>query len=287
MTPSKEITEQDTSTEIAERQAALDALRAQQEEEFSDEDFQVPILKVGEALTKEVQDENLAAEAGDFINTLTSTSLGKQIEFIICYYQPGRFAVDKRTKKAYVAFSDTIPEAWADFVGDQFVGERFDEYPDAEERYKERANAGEIEWGSGPPISTTHNYTGLAVVPERDDLEQVIEGEFELQPVRLALKRTNMPAHRKINSLRRMSLRPPKELWSRVFVLRTERKQFASGPSHLVLPSLGRATTPAEQEAAVELAFAVAAGRVTDNQASDAAGDRAVAPDAKGGLAVA
>ena len=283
---SKAVAKQDTSTEVAvdEREAALAALRATQEEEFDSGDFAVPILKIGQPLTKEVQDDNSPAEAGDFINTLTGASLGKSVEFIIAYYQRGRFAVDRKTDRTYVAFSDIIPEAWADYVGESFVGTRFDEYPDAEERYKERVNNKEIEWGKGPEVSTTHNYTGLAVVQLRDEEDQLLEDEYELQPVRLSLQRTNMPAVRKINSLRQMSLRAPKMFWDRVFEFRTEKKAFAKGAAHLLVPSLGRATTAEEKEAATELALAVAAGRVSDN--STGAVDAPVEPDAKGGLAV-
>lgn len=274
--------------EIAERQAALDALRAQQEAEFADGDFQVPILKIGEALTKEVQDENSPAQAGEFINTLTGASLGRQIEFICAYYQPGRFAVDRKTNRAFVAFGELIPDAWADFVGESFVGTRFDEHPDADETYKERVRRGEIEWGKGPPISMTHNYTGLALVPERDELDQVIEGVFELQPVRLSLKRTNVPAHRKINSLRKMSLSGTKQFWDRVFIFKTEKKTFTSGTSHLLVPTLGRVTNAEEREAAQELALAVAAGRVSDNQAQEGGNERVRSEDldTKGGLKV-
>jgi hypothetical protein len=118
----------------------------------------------------------------------------------------------------------------------------------------------------------------------RDDEDQLLEGEYELQPVRLSLQRTNMPAVRKINSLRQMSLRAPKMFWDRVFEFRTEKKTFAKGTAHLLVPSIGRATKPEEKEAAAELALAVAAGRVTDNSGS--AVDAPVEPDAKGGLAV-
>jgi hypothetical protein len=273
------------AAELAAREEALEALRAQQDSEMGDEPFQVPLLKVGEPLTKEVQDDNSPAQAGDFINTLTGDALGSKVEFIICYYHQGRFAVDRKTNNAFVAGSeDLIPETWKDFVGENFVGTRFDEYPDAEERYKERVNDGEIEWGKGPPVSTTHNYTGLVLVQERDEEDQPLDGVFELQPVRLSLKRTNMPAVRKINSLRRMSLRPPKDFWSRAFTLTTQKKQHTQGASHLVIPALGRTTTAEEQMAAFELAQAVAAGRVTDNQ--DAQPEKATAPDAKGGLSV-
>lgn len=285
MTPSKEIAKKDDAAEVAvdERQAALDALRAQQEEEFDGGDFAVPILKIGQPLTKEVQDDNTPAQAGDFINTLTGDSLGTEIEFIVSYYQKGRFAVDRKTDRAYVAFGDTIPEAWGDFVGESFVGTRFDAHPDAEERYKERVNNKEIEWGKGPAISTTHNYTGLAIVAVRDEEDQPTD-EVELQPVRLSLQRTNMPAVRKINSLRQMSLRAPKMFWDRVFVFSTEKKQFTKGTAHLLTPRLGRATSDAEKTAAVELSLAVAAGRVSDNSSSDSAADKPSEPAAKGGL---
>jgi hypothetical protein len=242
----------------------------------------VPLLKVGEALTKEVQDDNHPAQAGDFINALTGDTFGRQVGFIIAYYQKGRFAVDPKTKRPYVAFTEDIPEGWSEFVGESFVGTPFSEYPDAEETYKERANRKEIEWGKGPLISTTHNFTGLAIVQLRDAEDQLTD-ETELQPVRLSLKRTNTSAVRKILDLKKMQLRPPKMFWSRVFDLTTEKKQFNSGASHLVVPRLGRATTDAEVEAAIELATAVAAGRV--QEAGDKL-DTAVEPEAKGGLAV-
>jgi hypothetical protein len=286
---SKELAKKDeAAVAVDERQAQLDALRAQQEEEFDSGDYAVPILKIGQPLTKEVQDDNLPAEAGDFINTLTGASLGKQIEFIVAYYQKGRFAVDRESNRAFVAFGDLIPERWADLkiVGESFVGTRFDQHPDAEEQFKVAVNEKRREWGKGPAISTTHNYTGLVLAEVRDDLDQVIEGEYELQPVRLSLQRTNMGAVRKINSLRSTFLRSPKMFWDRLFVFSTEKKTFAQGSAHLLVPTLGRATSDEEKEAAIELSLAVAAGRVSDNQDGESAADAPAAPDAKGGLAV-
>jgi hypothetical protein len=272
MTPSKEVAVQNEQAKAlgltdAEYKDLFDA----QENEFSDDAVQTPILKIGQPLTKEVQAEQ--AEPGEFINTLTGEGLGTEIPFVIAYYQPGRFMADRETNKAFVAFGDTIPEGWADAVGEQFVGTRFDQHPDAEEVYKERVNNKEIEWGKGPAISTTHNYTGLVIV------------EDELQPVRLSLQRTNMPAVRKINSLKKMSLRD-KPFFYRVFDLKTERKAFARGTAFLLVPSLGRETTDEERMAALELAKAVRAGRVQDNQTGESAVDKATAPDAKGGLGV-
>jgi hypothetical protein len=268
---------------LAAREEALAALAAQQEEEF-DDTFQVPILKLGQALTKEVQNDDHPAQQGDWINTLTGETYGRQIDFIVCYYQQGRAAADRDTNKYYVAFGDTIPEAWAPLVGESFVGTRFDEYPDAEEKYKERVNNDEIPWGKGPKVSTTHNFTGLVLAPVRDEDDQLIEDEFELAPVRVAFSRSQVPAARKINQLKRMNLRSPKMFWDRLFTISTEKKEFNSGPSYIPVPTLGRPTKADEKEAAQELALAVAAGRVTDN--AEVAEDVPTKPESRGGLGV-
>lgn len=254
--------------------AELEQLQAQQEQEFDNDLFQTPILKIGQPLTREVQAEQ--AEPGEFINTLTGDALGDKLGFIIAFYQKGRFAADRDSGRAYVAFGDTIPEAWEPLVGEEFVGTPFAEYPDAEERYKARVNAKEIEWGKGPLVSTTHNFTGLAIVagPEGSDEPD------ELQPVRLSLQRTNMPAVRKLLTLKKASLRN-RPFWDKVFDLGTEKRNFDRGAAHLLTVRLGRDTTAEERLAAVELAQAVVQGRVSAN---DAAGeDKPVEPDSKGG----
>jgi hypothetical protein len=278
MTPSTEVAVKDEASGLISPDE-LAALQAQQEQEFDTDLFQTPILKIGQPLTREVQAEQ--AEPGEFINTLTGEGIGNAIGFIVAFYQKGRFAADRDTGRAYVAFGDTIPAAWEPLVGESFVGTPFDEYDDAEERYKARVNNKEIEWGKGPLVSTTHNFTGLAIV-------SAVEGSDEpdeLQPVRLSLQRTNMPAVRKLLTLKKASLRN-RPFWEKVFDLGTERKQFNQGSAHLLTVKLGRDTTADERAAAVELAQAVAAGRVSDNQASEAAADKPVEPDAKGGLAV-
>jgi hypothetical protein len=271
-----------SSTDVAtvDQQAELDLLQ-QQEQEFDADLFQTPILKIGQPLTREVAAGD--ADAGEFINTLTGDALGDKIGFIVSFYNKGRFAAPKQGPlkgRTFVAFSNEIPEAWEDLVGAEFVGTPFAEYPDAEEQYKERVNRKEIEWGSGPLISTTHNFTGLAVVsaPEGSDEPD------ELQPVRLSLMRTNMPAVRKWITLKR-SLRN-KPFYERVFDLSTERKEFTSGVSHLLNVRLGRATTADEKAEAFALAQAAAAGRVQSNEAQAEAGNVATEPDAKGGLSV-
>lgn len=261
--------------------AQLEAIAAAQEGELDAGLFQTPILKIGQPLTREVQDEQ--AEPGEFINTLTGEGLGDKLGFIVAFYNKGRFASDQESGRAYVSFDDAIPPAWADLVGEEFVGTPFVEHPDAEERFKARVNAKEIEWGSGPLISTTHNYTGYAIVP-------AIEGSDDpddLQPVRLSLQRTNIPAARKFTTIKRAVLRN-KPFWDIVFDLSTYKKPFDRGTAHLLSVRQGRKTTSEERSLAAELAAGVLAGQVAAND--DAAGDApsapAVEPDAKGGAAL-
>ena len=197
----------------------------------------------------------------------------------MAFYQKGRFASDKETNKSFAANgTDVIPEHWADLVGQEFVGTRFDEHPDAEEVYKARVNRKEIPWGKGPLISTTHVFTGIALVENED-------GEVELQPVRLSLKRTDVPAVRKWMNLRQVKLRN-KPFWDKTFVLKTEKKTYDRGMSYNIVVTLGRNTTAEEKQAAVALAEAVMDGLVADNAEGAASADAPVEPDAKGGLAV-
>lgn len=267
-----------TSTELAvATPEELALLQQQQEEELDSGLFQTPILKIGQPLTREVQAGD--AEAGEFINTLTTEGLGTKLGFIPAFYQKGRFSVQRKTNRAFVAFGSTIPEGWADLVGEEFVGTPFSEHPDAEEVYSKRANAKEIEWGSGPPISTTHNFTGLVIV---EPLEGE-EGDAELQPVRLSLQRTNMPSVRKWLTLKKSKRNSA--FWDYVYDLGTEPKDFPAGRAHLLTVRLGRPTTSEEKAAAVELAQAVAGGRTVDNATSASEADKP-APAGEGALAV-
>lgn len=253
----------------------LEALLAQQEEEFGDDLLTVPLLKVGQALTKEV--EAGEAEAGEFINSLTGQGVGNAIGFIVAYYQTGRFAADQDSGKSYVAFGKTIPEQWEDLVGKEFVGTSFDEYPEAEEAFKRAVNAGDREWGRGPLVSTTHNFTGYAITESIDDEDEA------LIPVRLSLKRADTPAAKKFISLKKM-LRL-KAFWDVVYDLSTTREQSKQGKNfHKVQVKAGRKTTDEERMAAVALAQDVAAQRV---QAVGEDGDaKREKPADNGGLGV-
>lgn len=266
-----------TETALSVTDEELQALIDQQDSEFDDSLIQTPILKIGQGQSREVVDEQ--AEPGEFIDTLTGEGIGNAIGFIVSYYQRGRFAADD-DGRAYTAFGDTIPPHWEDLVGPNYVGTPFDEYPDAEEKFKAAVNAKEREWGSGPVVSTTHNFTGYAVIPALEEDE-----EDELRPVRLSLKRTDVPAARKWLTIKRSTLRGV-PFWDKVFDLTTEKNKYSKGAAFNLVVKVGRDTTPAERQLGVELAQAVAAGRAVDNQAGDSAKDKAAEPDAQGGLGV-
>lgn len=269
-----------TGTDLEARQEAVAALQAKQEAEFEGDSFTTPILKLCQPLTKEVQEDE--AEAGEFLNTASGETLGDSVNFIIAYYQKGRSARDSKTGQYYIAFGDTIPASWEDLVGDEWVGTLFTEFPDAEEQYRERVNRKEIEWGKGPLVSTTYNYTGYVIVPgiEEDDPD-------DLQPVRLSVQRSNKKAADKINTIRRSVLRG-KALWDIVFEFSTARKSFSGGTSYVLNAKAGRQTTDEEKLAAVELAIALDGGRVaTSGEPGDDSGAAPVAaPEAAGGLEV-
>jgi hypothetical protein len=143
-------------------------------------------------------------------------------------------------------------------------------------------NSKEREWGSGPLVSTTHNYTGLVLTQGED-------GEETWEPVRLSLKRTDVPAHRKLQSLLRAVLRG-RPTWDRVVRLSTQEKDFGRNTSYIINPTdvkFVRDTTPEERALASEVAMAVYSGRTVSHDADEALADRPAEPVTDGGLAVA
>lgn len=273
---STDVATRDFSTEVEALDPRLQALLDSQEEEFASDTVTIPLLKIGQPLTREVGAEQ--AEPGEFINTALGEGIGDAIGFIVVYYHKGRFAADRKTGRGYAAGFDIIPDHWEDLVGPEFVGTRFDEHPDAEEVYKARVNAKEIEWGSGPLISTTYNFTGFAIVspPEGSDEPD------EYQAVRLSLKRTDTGAARKIKDLKKARFRKD-PFWFWTYEFKTEKRTTAKGPSFNLVPKLGRPTTDEERRDAQEFALKIVEGKVVDN-AEKAGDDSPVEPDAKGGL---
>lgn len=263
------------STELEVKQSPeIEALIRQQDEAFDDVSFQVPILKIAQSLTAEVVAGD--AEAGDFVNTLTGESYGSEVEFIIAYVERGRAAAQPKGKYFVSVGEELIPESWGELLGEEWVGTRFDEHPDADEQYKKRVNAGEIEWGSGPLITTTFNYTGYVLPPAVDG-----EDAEEPFPVRLTFKRTTKSAHDKIQTLKKATLRN-KAFWDVKFELSTSPKTFGRNQAHIVNVKKGAETTPEQRQLAIDLATAVTGGRVTDN--AEAAEAPAAKPADTGGL---
>lgn len=273
------------STEVATSDAAaLEAIAAQQDADLGDEEIRVPLLKVGQKLTKEVDAGE--AEEGEFINTLLGEGVGSKIDFIIVDHHKGRAFQDKKNNRYYVSDDfDTIPAHWAEATGfgEEWVGTAFAEHPDADEMFREAVNNGDREWGQGAPVKTQHVYTGYALV--FPVVEEGEEAEVEYQPVRLPIKITN-PDNKntvaQINQLKRIRLRN-KPFWANVFNLSTVRKAFRGGSAYVVQAKLGRETNEEERELAMALYLDVKQGNVVE--AGDG-NDATVAPSTKGGLGV-
>jgi hypothetical protein len=198
------------------------------------------------------------AEVGHYINSMSGESYGAEIGFIPAYFQYGRFAALK-DGRAFVAFGKdpVIPEAWEPVVGTEWIGQPFSEHPEAEEKFKAAVDAKDREWGTGPQISTTWNFTGYVIVPSVDP-----EDEPRLEAGRLSLKRTDVPAAKKLWSLKNMMRL--KAFWDYTFDLSTKVKTSGRHESYIVQVKAGRPTTDEERLIAVQLAQDVASQRVQE-----------------------
>lgn len=193
----------------------------------------VPLVNLSQGLSKVVQEGEVPI--GHYFNALTSGDYGDELEFVVVHKTQGRFYSDD-DEGTFVAFGDIVPDNWPE----KYRGRRFDELPDAEEVYSDRANAGEIEWDKGPPIQTTWNFIGY--VPGED------------QPVRLSFKSTAKRAARKIHSITDWA----PTLWSNAVRL-TVRKDKNKRDQDFFVPvaTQGRATTPEERQRAIDLAHLI------------------------------
>lgn len=272
MAKSTEVAVKD-SAEVGETQdleALAAELAAENAGELDERDLQIPLLKIGQALTTEVSEGD--ARAGSFINALTREDLGTEVEFVVAAFRKGRFDhgdrnKGKRARKAYGV--KNVP--WTD---DPFAGRPFTEHPDAEEKYSERVNNGDLEWGKGPRISTTFDFTGY-VIPEDPDETPI--------PVVLSLMRKNKRAAQKWVTILSAVLR--NRYWDAVFTLSTEKQNGDSGQYYTITVKQGRKTTPAEKQEAMLLADRVRKLNV-EVVGEDDDTKPAVEPDAAGGMAV-
>lgn len=262
-----------SGTELAERapsELSADELLAEQERlagklkgGIQADEIALPLIKLAQSLSAEVQAGK--CKPGEYINSITGRVYGDELDFIVVDRFKGRFFSPEDSSKGYAARGDVAPDNWPK----EYAGKRFDELPDAEEVYKERANAGQIEWGSGPPISTTANYIGF------------VKGETDV-PVRVSLMRTHMPAATTINTL--IKLQPA--AWDTYVKLGVEEHVNKKGQkSPKVIASEGGPTTEDEKLAAIRLALELERVKnvVLLGDEADAAGGQATKPKAAQG----
>lgn len=201
--------------------------------QIESKDLVLPIVKLAQSLSKEVTEG--ITKPGNFVNSLTGTVYGTEFEFIIAAYFKGRFYATE--DQSFFTNALVMPDHW----DHPDAGKPFTEIDDAEERYAAAANAKQREWGSGPPIQTTHNYVGYVVGQEDDELGVV--------PVRLSLMKSSAKTARSLNTLLRLAKDPTK----RIFNIGAESKTGPKGTYFVVAASQGRLAEPDEQAAAVEL----------------------------------
>lgn len=228
--PGSELEPQDKPGELAELSADEQALVDSVKGRIDRSELVLPAIKLTHSLTREVQDGDV--QAGLYINSLTKEVYGDDVPFVVCGIYKGRFYSDDTG--TYVARGDVAPSNWPE----EYANQPFADIPDAEEQWKIQANNGG-EWGSGPPIATTHNFVGF--VPGADsDL-----------PLRLSLMRSSQPAAGKLKTLV-ASLRAP---WDRVFQLRVRKglnKQ--QQPFYATDIASGDTISPEDRQKAVTLA---------------------------------
>jgi hypothetical protein len=240
--PTKELEKTQTDKELAPLSDEEAALVAGVKSNFDQNDLILPQVRLTQPLSRAVQEGD--AQAGEFVNTLTGENYGSEFDLVIASYFKGRFYSDDEGG-AFVAAGDVAPENWPE----KYAGQHFTDLPDAEEQYKAAANAGQHEWGGGPPIRTTYNYVGV-----------IVSEGAERVPVRLSLQRTSTPTARKINSIIDMSRAP----WDKTFHVEAEQRESKGRSYHIVDVKVGRPTEADERAVAVELArnFQQAQGNV-------------------------
>lgn len=253
------------STELTTREAELAAGALEQ---IDQADVILPLVKLTQQTSREVQDDEV--ESGHFVNSVTGHDYGEAADVVVVQYFKGRFFADDDIEngKAFVATGDVVPSNWPDI----YAGQRFADIPDAEETFKRLANDPDspLEWGSGPPIQTTYNYVGFT--PDEPGV-----------PLRFSLKRSSTPAARKINTLLRFARAP----WDATVHLSTVKRADKQGrPFYIIQAVQGRQTTSEERQAAVELSGLVqdAAVKFAGDDADDQAQGKAKPAAAEGAL---
>lgn len=193
-----------------------------------EQDLVLPILKVGQPLTAEVQEDR--ARPGDLINSLTGEVHGQVVEFVVAGFEKGRFRTDDDGNVICTGREGACP----------CHDTAYEDCPDAEEQYRAAVKRGEKEWGKGPPCATTYNFTGI--IPGSD------------MPVRLSLMRSSAKPAKKLLTMLRFARAP----WDQVFQIETKPAQNAAGQKyHTLNIRQVRKTEAEERQAAVSLAQAL------------------------------
>lgn len=252
--------EKTQDAEVAVMSPEEEALVAANQADVDASEFVIPILKLAQPLTDEVTAGD--AKAGDFVLGLTGDTYSPPVEFIVAGKGRGRFRPGRDGQRTLTAY-DTPTVPWKE---DPFFGQPFAEHPDAEEQFRAKVDAGDIEWGSGPPIQTTFNYTGYIVGSD--------------VPVRLSLRRTSAPAARKWNTLLDAVLHG--RYWDKTFILGSEQQKNQGGVYYIVTTQLGRQTTADEKSQAIRLAMALRSQSVTTVGDENDAPTKE--PDSNGGM---
>jgi hypothetical protein len=218
-----------------EEQALADEIKG----DISDADLVIPQLKLAQGQSDMVQSGD--AEPGDFVLPLTGENFGTEIEFVVVDTYKGHFWRDEENDTAR---GTQGPETVVPWQEHPCYGQPFAECPDAEAKFKADVNAGEHEWGDGPPISETENFIGFVVGPD---------GGSET-PVRLSLMRKAKPAaYKLLTYIKRMSRTP----WERAYALSSVKQTKGRYTFHVPEVSRGREATVAERQAAVDLATSI------------------------------
>ena len=250
----------DASAELASLQSEAAELAQGFKDDISPDEIALPLIKLAQALTDEVQQGK--AKAGEFINSITGKSYGNELEFVVVDRFKGYFFSKKGSPKGWAARADqdVVPDSWPE----EYAGKRFSDLDDIEPNFKALVNAGAREWESGPPISSTHNYIGF------------VKGEPQV-PVRVSLMRTSAPAAISINTL----LKLQQAQWDCYIKLGVEENVNSSGQkSHKVTASEGEPTDDAAKVEAIRMAVAIKNAKSVALVGDEEADAQVVTPEA-------
>jgi hypothetical protein len=237
MAASKEVA-QTGSTEIEGfSQAELDELNASITGQVKSSDIELPAIRLAQGISDSVADG--IAKAGEFVNSLTDENYGDEFEFIFAYFFYGQALAVKEPQFFGATTSEIIPQNWPH----PDAGKPFVESDDYEENFKRLVNAGEKEWGSGPGFSTTYNFVGFVLDPDRPDDEEPV-------PARLSFMRSSTPAAKKLLTLFRLE----RGIWNSVYKITRKKGESDKGNYYVAEVAKSRKATPDEIALAVPLA---------------------------------